>query len=261
MSSRVWRLGSGAAGAPLAIMAAMRKSGKIVILTGAGISKESGLSTFRDADGIWSQVRVEDVATPEAFARDPARVDAFYNARRARLLSDEVEPNAAHRALARLEAEWPDEVLLVTQNIDNLHESAGSRNLVHMHGELLKACCRACGAILPWEEPMTRASACPACATLGELRVHVVWFGEMPLDLDRIFAALTRADLFISIGTSGAVYPAAGFAAVAREQGHAHRVELNLEESEGHALFQEARYGPASEIVPAYVDKILREGF
>lgn len=242
------------------IMAAMRKSGKIVILTGAGISKESGLSTFRDADGIWATVRIEDVATPEAFARDPDRVDAFYNARRARLLSDKVQPNAAHRALARLESEWPDEVLLVTQNIDNLHEGAGSRNVVHMHGELLKACCRACGAILPWEEPMTRTSACPACATLGELRVHVVWFGEMPVGLERIFAALTQADLFISIGTSGAVYPAAGFVAVAQEQG-AHRVELNLEESEGFALFQEAHYGPASEIVPAYVDKILREGF
>ena len=233
-------------------------SARIVILTGAGVSKESGLDTFRDADGIWSRVRVEDVATPEAFARDPARVHGFYNERRRRLLNGEVEPNAAHRALARLEVQWPEEVLLVTQNIDNLHEKAGSKNLIHMHGELLKARCLACAAVFPWQQDMDLDSPCPVCARSGNLRIHVVWFGEMPFEMERIYQALARCDLFLSIGTSGNVYPAAGFVQEARANGRAHRVELNLEPSEGSALFQETTYGPAGEVVPAYVERLLR---
>ena len=233
---------------------------RIVILTGAGISKESGLDTFRDADGIWAKVSIEDVATPEAFARDPDRVHAFYNARRRGLLSDAVVPNSAHRALARLEAEWPGEVLLVTQNIDDLHERAGSRALIHMHGELLKARCLACGNVLPWDLDMGHDSACPACGELGRLRVHVVWFGEMPFEMERIYMALADCDLFLSIGTSGNVYPAAGFVQEARHAGNAHTVELNLEPSEGHSLFAERHYGPAGELVPAYVERLLRQG-
>ena len=231
--------------------------GSIVILTGAGISKESGLETFRDPDGIWAKVSIEEVATPEAFARDPERVHGFYNERRRGLLDPKVQPNAAHRALARLEEAWPGPVLLVTQNIDDLHERAGSRSLVHMHGEILQARCLACGNTAPWAEDMTLASACGACATVGRLRVNVVWFGEMPFEMERIFEALAGCDLFLSIGTSGAVYPAAGFVQEARLGGRAHTVELNLEPSEGHSLFAERHYGPASELVPAYVERLL----
>jgi NAD-dependent deacetylase len=235
-------------------------SRSIVILTGAGISKESGLDTFRDADGIWAKVRLEDVATPEAFVRDPATVHSFYNARRRGLLSGEVAPNAAHAALARLETEWPGELLLVTQNIDDLHERAGSRSLLHMHGELLKGRCGSCGAVSPWHEDMDLESACPACGRSGTMRVHVVWFGEMPFEMERIFAALARCGLFLSIGTSGNVYPAAGFVQEARTTGRAHTVELNLEPSEGHSLFEERIYGPATEVVPAYVERLLGAG-
>jgi NAD-dependent deacetylase len=237
------------------------KSRRIAILTGAGISKESGLDTFRDADGLWARLRIEDVATPEAFARDPARVQDFYNHRRANLLSTAVAPNAAHLALARLEAEWPGEVLLVTQNIDDLHERAGSGKLIHMHGELLKARCLACGGVNAWRAPMTDVSLCPSCGAEGTLRVHVVWFGEMPLEMDRIYEALGACDLFVSIGTSGNVYPAAGFVAEARGNGLAHTVELNLEPSEGHSLFDEHHYGPATVEVPAFVERILSRGW
>ncbi len=234
---------------------------RIVILTGAGVSKESGLDTFRDRDGIWSQVRLEDVATPEAFERDPARVHAFYNARRRALLSGDIGPNPAHAALARLEAEWPGEVLLVTQNIDNLHERAGSRNLVHMHGEILKARCQGCHEVTHWAADMDGGALCPACGRAGGLRVHVVWFGEMPFEMDRIFSALEACDLFVSIGTSGSVYPAAGFVQEVRMVGQAHTVELNLEPSEGHSLFAERHYGPAGRIVPEFVERVLREGW
>ena len=232
-------------------------SRNIVVLTGAGISKESGLDTFRNADGIWSKVRLEDVATPEAFARDPAKVHAFYNARRQGLLSGAVAPNAAHEALARLEAEWPGDVLLITQNIDDLHERAGSENPLHMHGELLKACCRACGAVNPWREDMTLESVCSSCAVPGGLRVHVVWFGELPFEMERIYEALTSCDLFVSIGTSGSVYPASGFVQEVRMAGRAHTVELNLEPSEGHSLFEERLYGPATTVVPDFVERVL----
>jgi NAD-dependent deacetylase len=231
----------------------------IVILTGAGISKESGLDTFRDADGIWSKVRIEDVATPEAFARDPDRVQAFYNARRRGLLRPGVAPNAAHRALARLEAEWCGSVLLVTQNIDDLHERAGSKNIRHIHGEMLKARCVLCGDVRLWTEDLDTRLACLACAEIGGMRPHVVWFGEMPFHLDEVYAALAGCDLFISIGTSGNVYPAAGFVAEARAAG-APTVELNLEPSEGRSHFAEAQHGPAGMIVPEYVDRLIREG-
>ena len=234
---------------------------RIVILTGAGVSKESGLDTFRDPDGIWSRVRLEDVATPAAFERDPARVHAFYNARRRALLSGDIRPNPAHAALARLEAEWPGEVLLVTQNIDDLHERAGSRNLLHMHGEILKARCRGCREVTPWAADMDGDTLCPACGRTGKLRVHVVWFGEMPFEMDRIFSALEACDLFVSIGTSGSVYPAAGFVEEVRMAGQAHTVELNLEPSEGHSLFAARHYGPAGRIVPEFVERVLSEGW
>ncbi len=236
---------------------AVRQPPSIVVLTGAGISRESGLATFRDADGIWAKVRIEDVATPEAFARDPARVHGFYNARRAGLRDAAVAPNAAHLALAELERRWPGGVLLVTQNVDDLHDRAGSRNLVHMHGELLKARCLRCAAVVPWLDDLSTATACPACGRSGGMRPHVVWFGEMPLEMDRIEAALDRCGLFVSIGTSGNVYPAAGF--VAEVRGRARTVELNLEASEGAGLFDEARHGPATRIVPAFVADLLHE--
>jgi NAD-dependent deacetylase len=233
---------------------------KILILTGAGISRESGLHTFRDPDGIWSQVRLEDVATPEAFERDPVRVHEFYNARRRALLSGDVGPNPAHGALARLEVDWPGEVLLVTQNIDNLHERAGSKNLVHMHGEILSARCQRCGVAGPWSADIVMETPCPTCGQAGALRVDVVWFGEMPMQMDRILTALEACDLFVSIGTSGSVYPAAGFVQEVRMAGRAHTVELNLEPSEGHSLFAERHYGPAGRIVPEFVARILRDG-
>jgi NAD-dependent deacetylase len=229
----------------------------IVILTGAGISRESGLATFRDADGIWAKVRIEDVATPEAFRADPVRVQGFYNARRRALLDPAVQPNAAHLALARLERDWPGDLLIVTQNIDDLHERAGSRHVLHMHGELLKARCTACGRIVPVAEDLTPDLACAGCDGIGTLRPHVVWFGEMPLSMPVIDQALAEADLFVSIGTSGNVYPAAGFIAEARSAG-IRTLELNLEPSEGIQLFDEARQGRASVLVPAFVDGLLR---
>jgi NAD-dependent deacetylase len=237
------------------------EQGKIVILTGAGISQESGLDTFRDSGGIWSQVEVEEVATPSAFARNPERVHDFYNQRRRQLFTDAVQPNAAHLALARLEADWPQEVLLVTQNIDDLHERAGSRNLIHMHGEIMKARCQRCGVVSPWSGDMAVGSDCPACHRSDSLRVNVVWFGEMPFSLDRIFEGLAGCRLFLSIGTSGTVHPAASFVQEARSNMKAHTVELNLERSDGFNLFHERHYGPATEVVPAFVDRILREGW
>lgn len=232
----------------------------IVILTGAGISKESGLDTFRDADGIWSKVRLEDVATPEGFQRNPALVQDFYNDRRAQLENPDIIPNPAHEALARLEREWPGDVLVVTQNIDDLHERAGNRNLLHMHGELLKARCDSCSNLFQWAVELTVETPCPSCSQPGGMRPHVVWFGEMPLEMDRIYRMLEECSLFMSIGTSGNVYPAAGFVSHVREMTTAHTVELNLEPSTGSTQFAQTIYGPASEVVPAYVEKILREG-
>src|SRR5688572_24700230 len=226
----------------------------IVILTAAGISADSGLATFRGADGLWEGHRVEDVATPEAYRRDPALVHQFYDARRARL--GEVEPNAAHKALARLDQEWLGELLIVTQNVDDLHERAGARRLLHMHGELTSAWCLACDARSRWEADLGDHPPCPACGAAGRLRPDIVWFGEMPYGMDRIDRALMDADLFVSIGTSGAVYPAAGFVQTARYAG-AHTLEINLEPSLGSAYFQESRVGRAGELVPEWVDEML----
>jgi NAD-dependent deacetylase len=227
------------------------------VLTGAGISRESNLATFRDADGIWARVRLEDVATPEAFARDPAYVQSFYNARRAQLADPAVAPNAAHRALAALERRWPGEMVLVTQNIDDLHERGGSQQVLHMHGELRRARCLRCNTVAPCLVDLDEASVCPSCSGAGSLRPHVVWFGEMPMHMSEIEAALERCGLFVSIGTSGNVYPAAGF--VAAVAGRARTVELNLEPSAGAPLFDEARHGPATATVPAFVEELLRE--
>ena len=226
----------------------------IVILTGAGISVESGIPSFRDKTGIWSRVDWRDYATPDAFARNPGRVRDFYNKRRRAMAG--VKPNAAHQALARLEAEFTGDFLLVTQNIDNLHEAAGSTHLIHMHGELASALCEACGMRSPWPWDMTVDSRCPHCESAGHLRPDVVWFGEMPHQMDRIYRALGEADLFVAIGTSGHVYPAADFVQEARLNG-AHTVELNLEPSETAASFAEAIHGRATEIVPAFVDRLL----
>lgn len=233
------------------------KDASIVILTGAGISKESGLDTFRDADGIWSKVRWEDVATPEAFARDPERVHSFYNMRRARTRSMDIQPNAAHMALARLEAKWPGRVLIVTQNVDSLHEQAGSSNLIHMHGVYGKARCNFCDHVVEWTGDMSANDVCDGCARPGGLRPNVVWFGEVPMGLDEIQLALSGCDLFISIGTSGNVYPAAGFVAMTRQLGRAHTVELNLDPSSGASMFHETHHGPATIIVRAYVEALL----
>jgi NAD-dependent deacetylase len=232
----------------------MQKIRNIVILTGAGISAESGLQTFRAADGLWEGHRVEDVATPEAFVRDPALVHQFYDARRARL--SEVEPNAAHVALARLDAEWRGGLLIVTQNVDDLHERAGAKRLLHMHGEVRKGWCLGCNERFGWDGAMGTEAQCPACDTVGMVRPDIVWFGEMPYDMEAIEAALFHADLFVSIGTSGAVYPAAGFVQTARYRG-AHCLEINLDPSQGSLTFDERRYGPASVEVPKWVEELL----
>lgn len=225
----------------------------IVILTGAGVSAESGIDTFRDGGGLWEQHRVEDVATPDAFARDPDLVQRFYDMRREAIQTK--APNAAHVALGRLDAEWPGELLIVTQNIDDLHERGGARRMLHMHGEHLNAWCTACDVRSPWRGPLLHRPPCPACGAEA-LRPDVVWFGEMPYRMDEIFAALRDADLFVSIGTSGAVYPAAGLVRTARDVG-ARTLELNLEPSQGSAWFEEARHGPATRLVPEWVEEML----
>lgn len=197
------------------------------------------------------------MATPEAFIRDPAGVHAFYNARRRNMASSNITPNAAHRALAELERRWRGDFLLVTQNIDDLHERAGSQKLIHMHGEMLKVRCEGCGAVHHHLEDLSLATACAACGDAGYMRPHVVWFGEMPFEMDRIYEALARCGLFVSIGTSGNVYPAAGFVEEARRVAGARTVELNLEPSEGASLFVERHYGPATQVVPAFVERLL----
>ena len=227
----------------------------IVILTGAGVSAESGIDTFRDGGGLWEQHRVEDVETPEAFVRDPDLVLRFYDMRREAIQTK--QPNAAHHALARLDAEWPGELTIVTQNVDDLHERAGAKRLIHMHGTHLTAWCLACDAKPDWRGALLDRPACPSCGAAGQLRPDIVWFGEMPYDMDKIYTALNRADLFVSIGTSGAVYPAAGFVREAREQG-AKTLELNLEPSQGSHWFEDARYGPATEVVTEWVEELLR---
>ncbi len=229
---------------------------KIVVLTGAGISAESGVPTFRDADGLWEGHRVEDVATPEAFDAAPSVVHAFYDARRAALAG--VRPNPAHVALARLERELGEDLLLVTQNIDDLHERSGSQRVVHMHGELLSALCTGCRRRSPFAGAMADLPPCPRCGMPG-LRPDVVWFGEVPLHMDLILDAVVEADLFVSIGTSGAVYPAAGFVQQARAYG-ARTLELNLAPSEGSHWFHESRQGPAGVLVPDWVERVVSTG-
>jgi NAD-dependent deacetylase len=232
----------------------------VVVLTGAGISAESGIDTFRDAGGLWENHAVEEVATPEGFAANPELVQTFYNARR-RALLDGVEPNAGHRALALFEEAWRKRggnFLLVTQNIDDLHERAGSRNLLHMHGELLKARCQNCDAIQLCREDLAAQSRCSSCDSAGSLRPHVVWFGEMPLGLEAIDSALHECDLFLSIGTSGRVYPAAGFVDTARSAG-AYALSVNLMAGDAGPAFQDYRIGPAGIALPPLVKEILSQ--
>lgn len=230
---------------------------RIVVLTGAGVSAESGMGTFRDKDGIWTRHRLEDVATPEGFARNPRLVHDFYNARR-RDLRD-ARPNPAHFALARLEQavrKRGGDLMLVTQNVDNLHEKAGSNSLLHMHGELARVMCAACGEKGVWDEDLFTDTECWRCGAPGALRPDVVWFGEMPYGMDDIYGRLESCDLFVSVGTSGEVYPAAGFVHEARMAG-AHTVELNLEPSSNARTFREGRYGPASQIVDEWVNQLI----
>lgn len=226
---------------------------KIVILTGAGISAESGLGTFRDEGGLWAQHRIEDVATPEGFDRNPDLVHGFYNARRAQAAA--ARPNSAHQALARLQVEHPGEVVIVTQNVDNLHEAAGARGVLHMHGTLAGALCAACGHRWPAPVEMHSGQPCPGCAAPAG-RPDVVWFGEYPYCMEDIYAHLADAEVFAAIGTSGEVYPAAAFVDEAHLAG-AYTVELNLEPSATASRFAERRLGPASETVPAWVAELL----
>lgn len=238
-------------------MVAMNRPRNIVILTGAGISAESGIDTFRGGGGLWEQHRVEDVATPEAFERDPNLVLRFYDMRREAIQTK--EPNAAHHALARLDREWPKkaggEVLIVTQNVDDLHERGGALNVLHMHGEHLNAWCTYCDRRHRWTGPLVHRPPCPTCG-MHALRPDIVWFGEVPYRMDDIYRAVSEADLFVSIGTSGAVYPAAGLVRTARDLG-VQTLELNLERSQGSAWFHETRLGAATEIVPAWVEELL----
>jgi NAD-dependent deacetylase len=229
----------------------------IVILTGAGISAESGVSTFRDKGGIWAEVDYRAVATPEGFARDPQKVHAFYNQRRRDM--EHVQPNAAHVALARLEREFAGEFLLVTQNIDDLHERAGSRKLIHMHGEIYRIFCEGCSARRYWREDLSTELICGQCGNKGGLRPDVVWFDERPYRLEKIYEALSKCDLFVAIGTSGTVHPAAGFVQEAKDAG-AHTIHLNLEHGDAPSWFDEVRIGPATRLVPYFVEEMLRAG-
>ncbi|ELX8380412.1 Sir2 family NAD+-dependent deacetylase [Providencia vermicola] len=234
------------------------KNVKVVVLTGAGISAESGIKTFRSSDGLWEEHRVEDVATPEGFARDPKLVQRFYNERRRQLQQENIKPNPAHFALAQLEALLGDNFLLVTQNIDNLHERAGSKRIVHMHGELLKVRCSWSNQVVEWKGDLSVEERCHCCQFPQPLRPHIVWFGEMPFGMDQIYQSLEEATIFIAIGTSGHVYPAAGFVHEARLNG-AHTVELNLEPSQVESEFEEKHYGLASQVVVDYVNQLMSE--
>ncbi len=232
------------------------KQPRIVVLTGAGISAESGIRTFRASDGLWEDHRIEDVASPEGFARNPLLVQHFYNMRRQQLFEPVIQPNAAHIALAELEAALGDDFLLITQNVDDLHERAGSQRLLHMHGELLKVRCAHTETIFPFNKVITDESRCACCDLVGTLRPHIVWFGEMPLYMDEIEAALSQCDIFLSIGTSGAVYPAAGFVRLAKDVG-AETIEINLEPAANQSAFAKHLYGAATQIVPHWVADFL----
>lgn len=231
-------------------------AGAIVILTGAGISAESGIAPFRDKGGVWENNAVDDVAAPDAFARDPDRVHAFYNMRRSAMAG--VQPNAAHEALARLESDHGSDVLIVTQNVDTLHEQAGSKRLIHMHGQLDQALCTHCSSKTVWRGDLDTKTPCPNCSRIGGMRPDIVWFGEYPYRMEEIWDALGMCDLFVSIGTSGNVYPAAQFVQQAARN-RAQTLELNLEPSAGASDFDEAVYGPASETVPDFVGRILAD--
>jgi NAD-dependent deacetylase len=225
----------------------------LVILTGAGISAESGIRTFRSNDGLWEEHRIEDVATPMGFNRNPHLVQRFYNERRRQL--KQVSPNVAHIAIAELERSWQGSFLLVTQNVDDLHDRAGSQSMLHMHGELLKVRCISCDAVSRWETDVLPDSQCPVCHKTDKLRPHIVWFGEIPLDMEIIYQALEGCDYFAAIGTSGHVYPAAGFVQCVGSA--CHTVELNLESSIVNSAFKEYRQGPATGTVPAWADEML----
>jgi NAD-dependent deacetylase len=227
----------------------------IVILTGAGISAESGIQTFRGQDGLWENHRIEEVASPEAFFENPSLVQGFYNQRRASLLNPSVQPNAAHHSLALLEKKWPGKVLVVTQNVDNLHERAGTRNLIHMHGELLKVRCLNTDQVFDWKDPILPTTKCACCGQAGTLRPHIVWFGEIPLEMERIQDALQSCRIFAAIGTSGNVYPAAGFVELVASD--AIKIELNVDRSMVSSAFDEHRLGSASKTVPQWVDELL----
>ena len=234
-----------------------KEKSTIVILTGAGISAESGIQTFRASDGLWHEHRIEDVATPEGFEANPELVHRFYNGRRAQLREPEIQPNAAHHALAKLERQYPGEVLLVTQNVDNLHERAGSLNLIHMHGELNKVRCVSSDRVYDWQVDTGLQTVCECCGKPGQLRPDIVWFGEMPMKMDEIYDTLEQSALFISIGTSGQVYPAAGFVQHARQMG-VRTVELNLDPTDSSPVFDLSIHGPASTVVPEFVDNLLK---
>lgn len=234
---------------------AITPDANIVVLTGAGMSAESGVPTFRGADGLWEGHRIEDVASPQGFARDPELVHCFYNLRRAAL--NTVEPNAGHDALVRLERAWQGNFLLVTQNVDDLHERAGSEQLIHMHGELRKARCECCGAVLSWSKDLASGTRCRACGEIGGLRPHIVWFGEFPFAMDTILAALQHVDLFLCIGTSGVVYPAAGFAQTAADRPGCHLIELNLASTAISRQFHEHIMGPVALELPKLVERLL----
>jgi NAD-dependent deacetylase len=230
---------------------------KVVILTGAGVSAESGLKTFRDNNGLWEEHSIQDVATPEGFTRNPDLVYRFYNERRRQLLSPQVLPNQAHLALAKLEQALGDNLTLITQNVDNLHQRAGSKNVLHMHGSLLSARCLASGNDCEIFSDLDKNNRCDCCEPKSSMRPDVVWFGEMPKYMQQIEDLLYQADIFVSIGTSGTVYPAAGFVSQANDYG-AYSIELNLEPSSGQSEFAEKHYGPASELVSQFVDVVLQ---
>ncbi|MBC86058.1 MAG: NAD-dependent protein deacylase [Bdellovibrionaceae bacterium] len=232
---------------------------KVVILTGAGISAESGLRTFRDQNGLWEDHSIEEVATYDAFIKNPELVHRFYNARRAQLISDEVSPNPAHAAIQRLfEALGPDRFFLVTQNVDDLHDRVGTP-CVHMHGELLKGRCEACNSVFDLHDPLSTESVCFKCKEKGLLRPHIVWFGEIPFNMELIYSQLSESDLFISIGTSGLVYPAAQFVREAKNVGGARCIEFNTENTPISIEFDESIEGPAGETLPGWVDHFLKQ--
>lgn len=239
----------------LELIRSIPADGQIVVLTGAGVSQESGVATFRDSNGLWENHRIQDVATPEAYLRNPQLVQDFYNARRRQVVT--VHPNKAHQALVHLEQQWKGEFLLVTQNVDDLHDRAGSKNLIHMHGEILKVRCTKCRHIWHHANDVAIDMSCISCDAKGSVRPHIVWFGEMPLEMDHIDQALSGCDLFIAVGTSGEVYPAAGFMQQARMAG-AQTLELNLQSTGRSSHFHQGIYGPAGTVVPEVVHALLQ---